>query len=638
MIMINKARVYSLRKSRQILKSSYQWYRKKGKELSEESLNRIESLLQRLDEAILNKNRNEAGVLARQVEEFGETHFKKGIATYLFEVLTAVIIALIVATVIRQVWFELYEIPTGSMRPTFKEQDHLTVSKTGFGINVPLKTEHFYFDPELVQRESIIIWSGDGVPHLNSDSTFMGIFPYTKRYIKRCLGKPGDTLYFYGGKIYGFDREGNDLVELRDNPWMAHLEYLPFTNFEGRRSYVDNPRSKTVPEAVFHHFNQAIGRLRFFHQDIKGEIFNGSKWVEDNPEAQRKPHDTPQTYSDFWGIRNFAMVRILDPTELESLTSYHGKEMEKGLLYLELRHTPSLSYPAPFLSERLGVAIKGYTTIIPLQEQHLKALMDHMYTCRFVVKNGRASSYRLEGEKFYPTSPHFPQVPDGTYEFYYGKGLQVGWGGITSDLPKNHPLYNTEPKHIQKLFNIGIDMTTQVEPHSRNQPFFPNRYAYFRDGDLYVMGGVIMKKEDPLLQNFHEQEKKKEDLATAKTPYVAFKDYGPPLTSEGQLDKNFIKNFGFKIPEKHYLALGDNHAMSQDSRYFGPIPQANLQGAPSLILWPPGERWGLPNQKPYPLLTLPRMIIWGIAALIGLIAWLIHRNRLKKPIFKKLPR
>ncbi len=70
-----------------------------------------------------------------------------------------------------------------------------------------------------------MVW--DGVPHLDANSTFMGIFPYTKRYIKRCMGKPGDTLYFYGGKIYGFDREGRDLVELRDNPWMAHLENIP---------------------------------------------------------------------------------------------------------------------------------------------------------------------------------------------------------------------------------------------------------------------------------------------------------------------------------------------------------------------------------------------------------------------------
>lgn len=634
--MFRRSGLYSLRKSRQILTTSYNWYKKNRKELPSSELSSFETLLQHLDGAILKKGREDASHYAHQVEEFCDIRFKKGIGAYLYEMIVAIVIALAVATVVRQMWFELYEIPTGSMRPTFKEQDHLTVTKTPFGINVPLATRHFYFDPHLVQRTSVVIWSGDGISHLDSDSTFLGIFPYTKRYIKRCLGKPGDSLYFYGGKIYGFDSEGNDLVELRNNPWMQYLDNIPFTNFEGRRSYVENSQNLS-PQAIFHHFNQAIGRIKFNHQKTKGEIFNGHTWLEDNPEAQRKNHDTIQTYSDFWGIRNFAIARLLDKDQLESLTVFRAKDLEDALLYLEIRHTPSLNYPPPLLSEQIGVSIKGYSTIIPLQERHLKALMRNMYTCRFVVKNGRASSYRLGKEKFYSSSPSFPLVSDGTYEFYYGIGKKIGWGGIATDLPIEHPLYKSTPKNIQKLFNIGIEMSTLVEPNNRNQPFFPNRYVYFRDGDLYALGGLLMEKNDSILKNFNVREEKREELSSSKSPYVAFKDYGPPLNSEGQLDKEFIRVFGYKIPENHYLMLGDNHAMSQDSRYFGPIPQANLQGAPSLIIWPPGDRWGTPNQKPYALFVFPRLIVWGIVASIALIWYLIHRYRMKKPIFKKLP-
>lgn len=637
---MTQTKLYSLRKSRQILKTSYKWYQKRRNQLPHDQLNQFELQLQQLDDAVLKKDREEASRLAHQVEAFCHSHFKKSWWEYLVEMATAIVIALVVATIVRQMWFELYEIPTGSMRPTFKEQDHLTVTKTVFGINVPLATEHFYFDPHLVQRTSVIIWSGDGIPHLDSDSTFMGIFPYTKRYIKRCMGKPGDTLYFYGGKIYGFDRDGQDLVELRESPSLARLEHIPFTNFEGRPSYVQNNRSKMLSQVIFHHFNQAIGQLRFLsygnNHTIKGEIFNGQNWIVDQADAQRYPHDTIQTYSDFWGIRNFAMGRLLDKKQLEELTPYHASEMEEGLLYLELRHTPSLSYPNPLLSHHFGiVALPGYTTVIPLQEKHLKALMQNMYTCRFVVKGGKATAYRQGGEKISSISPAFTQVPNGTYEFYYGKGVSVGWGGITSALPADQPLYNSQPSHIQKLYNIGIDMSTRVEPKPQN-PFFPNRYVYFRDGALYTMGGVLMEKDDPILKNFENRELQKENVSTSQNPYVAFKDYGPPLTEDGQLDKTFLTTFGFKLPEDHYLALGDNHAMSQDSRYFGPIPQANLQGAPSLIIWPPGERWGVPNQKPYPLLTTPRLIVWSIAALIGLVWYLIHRRNIRRPIFKKL--
>lgn len=631
--MKNSSSVYSLRKSRHVLKACCKWYNKKGKELSANDLKQFESILQKLDDAVLKKDAAEANLWAHQAEQFCDARFKKSFLTYLFEMGVAIAVALVVATIVRQSWFELYEIPTGSMRPTFKEQDHLTVTKTVFGINVPLETKHFFFDPNLVKRSGVVIWSGDGIGHLDSDSKFMGIFPYTKRYIKRCMGKPGDTLYFYGGKIYGFDREGNDLKELRDNPWTAKLEHVPFTNFEGRRSYLDEKATKSVPEVMFHHFNQSIGRLRFYPQEIKGEIFNGKNWVADKPEAQSKPHSTPETYSDFWGIRNFAMVRLLNKDQLESLTSYHANEMEPAELYMELRHTPSLSYPTPLLSNRM-VAIKGYSTVIPLQEKHLKALHDNFYTCRFIVKNNKGTAYRLGNEKISSSSPSFPNIPDDTYEFYYGKGVSVGWGGITKELPLDHPLYSIKPQNIQRLFNVGIDMTTLVEPTSRNQPFFPNRFAYFRNGDLFVMGGIVMQKDDPLLISFNEREKKKEQAATTKAPYVAFHDYGPPLTSDGSLDKDFIKAFGLKIPEDHYLMLGDNHAMSQDSRYFGPIPQNNLQGAPSLIIWPPGERWGMPNQKPYPLFVFPRLVVWGIAALIALIWYIIHQRNLKRPIFK----
>ena len=54
------------------------------------------------------------------------------------------------------------------------------------------------------------------------------LFPGKKQFIKRMIAKPGDTLYFYGGEIYGIDAKGRELKELRDPEWMQKLEHIPF--------------------------------------------------------------------------------------------------------------------------------------------------------------------------------------------------------------------------------------------------------------------------------------------------------------------------------------------------------------------------------------------------------------------------
>lgn len=50
----------------------------------------------------------------------------------------------------------------------------------------------------------------------------------------------------------------------------------------------------------------------------------------------------------------------------------------------------------------------------------------------------------------------------------------------------------------------------------------------------------------------------------------------------------------FVVPAGHYFVLGDNSANSQDSRFWGPVPQANLFGKVTKIFWPP-KRAGIPE-------------------------------------------
>lgn len=624
-------RPLSLHKSRSILKSVYKWYQKKGNTLTPTQLSGLESDMAALDQALLNKQKPEASAIARRLEKFADEFCKKSAFEYITELAFALVFALVIATIVRAMWFEPYEIPTGSMRPTFREQDHLTVTKTAFGLNIPLETKHFYFDPSLVQRTSILIFSADNLPLRDTDTTYFGIFPYKKRYIKRLIGKPGDTIYFYGGQLYGIDHEGHDIAEFRDSAWMKPLEHIPFLAFLGDIS------SGKHNSLIFNQFHRPLGRLTLLSTgQINGDIFNGKEWIKDQPTAQTKPHSTIETYSDFFGFRNYAEARLLTKDELQQLPN-KPKDIGDGILYLQLHHTPSLTYPKPIIQqEGLGVAIgiPAFSTIIPLQQQHLDALMDHLYTARFVVEDGRARRYSVGEEHFAAGSPTFAGVPNGTYEFYFGKLSRILWGGIEVNADKDNPLYSRDPKNIQKLFNLGIEMNTVYQPSPQNQTLFPHRYAYFRDGDLYLMGAPIIKKDDPTLTKFNEKEQERQSQSTPKAPYVAFKDYGAPI-KDGKIDADFIKTFGLIIPEKSYLVLGDNHAMSADSRVFGFVPEDNLQGAPLWIVWPPGDRLGSPPQKPYPFMNLPRFIVWTTFAIIVGLIYAYHRWNIRRPIFVK---
>lgn len=624
------SKTYSIRKSRSILRTAYNWYKKKGNKLAQDKQNDLKDLLTQLDQAVRAGDKETANSLAHRLESFAEIHFKKSIFDYVTEFVFALALALAVATVVRSMWFELYEIPTGSMRPTFRELDHLTVSKLAFGLNVPLKTDHFYFDPNLVKRTGVLIFSGENIPIIDQDTTYFYMFPYKKRYIKRNIGKPGDLLYFYGGKIYGIDSEGNPITELLDSPWMQGLEHIPFISFEGLVTQAN--RNGLF---LFQQMHKPVGRAQFQPGgSSKGEVFDGKKWLPDNPEAAKTIHNHVETYSDLFGIRNFAMARLLTKKQLEADVSLNLEDLEDGVLYLELRHTPNLMN-SKFIQDRRGgyIQLNTHKTVIPLKQEHLDALMDNMYTARFVVTNGRAARYNIEdGSKPNPGSPYFPDVSDGTYEFYHGKAERVGWGGVASALPEDHPLYRRDPANIQKLFNLGIDLDNAFAPQTGAQLRYPQRYAYFRDGDLYLLGAPIFKKTDPTLEAFVAREQKREDKSSSTNPYSAFKDHGPPLKEDGSLDVDFLKAFGVKVPDGHYMMLGDNHAMSADSRLFGFVPENNIQGAPSLIIWPPGERLGKPSQPPYPLFTVPRMIVWGIALLIAGLWYLIHRRNQQKPL------
>lgn len=622
-------KTYSLRKSKHILRHTYHLFQKKKKHLPEESRTLLQEALLALQTEVMRENREKASELAKQVEHLAMVHLKKSAFDHIKELVFALAFALIVAVLVRQMWFEFYEIPSGSMRPTFKEEDRLVVSKTDFGINIPLKPAEFYFDPKLVQRNGIVIFTGENMDIRDVDTMYFYLFPGKKQYIKRLIGKPGDILYFYGGLIYGIDRDGRDISPELQLEQLSAIDHIPFIDFVRKLMVPPNPTSGIYSPVYIYQMNEPVVKLFMnANNQVQGQMI-----VPSQIHAAGAP--PVADYGDLWGFNNFGMVRLLTREQLKNFTDVNPVSIEEGLLYLEIRHHPTLSTVKLIRDEmgRLRPSIGLSSSFIPLQEEQLKAIMQNMYTSRFTVKGGLVFRYGLDPKAAASSVflPHLRNVPDGCYEFYNGKAYAVKWQGITVELPDNHPLYHFDPANVQLLFNLGIEWDTRFSPQMKNQRLMPARYTYFRDGNLYLLGSPVLKNGNMVLENFLEREEQRKANSNSQAPYYPFKDYGAPL-KDGQLDLDFIRQNGILIPEKSYLVLGDNHANSGDSREFGFVPETNLRGGPDFIFWPPGQRWGAPNQPSYPFMNLPRAIVWILAAISIGGAYLYWRKRNHLPL------
>lgn len=519
----------------------------------------------------------------------------------------AIFLALILAVCIRQEWFELYHVPTGSMRDTVLEQDNFFVSKDAFGLNMPLAPGHIYFDSNLLKRMSVVLFSGEGLPISNNMTRYFWIFPGVKQYVKRLVAKGGDRVYFYGGKIYSIDEDGKDLKQVREGPWTEGKCYVPYYDASGQMSTF----GYDAGAFVFSQMHMPLLKVRLLGQStVDVQFFDGSKWQ--TPSLESNPN-FPTQYRELWGLGNYAQVRMVK---------------EEGKYFLKLYSLPKLTQGA-WKIERSGYraypVLKLNISFIPLEERHIKRLFSSLYTARFVVKNGRAMlyDYRRMRSSF---SPKLPGVDDGTYEFYHGKLYKIGFLGQRQEIQSNHPLLRKDPELLMQLFNVGMHFNTEfMKPGGAE---LPQRFAFYRKGALYVMNEEIYSPNDPTLQSFVCQQNERQKREGCASSFAPFVDSGPPIDRDGNINSHFITQFGLRVPKGHVMTLGDNYAQSGDSRVFGFVPVGNVRGKAIYTFWPRSSAQMLKQPKA-PFITFPRVIVW-IGVVIVLTGTAMHRSHRKK--------
>ncbi|MFA6583326.1 MAG: signal peptidase I [Elusimicrobiaceae bacterium] len=112
--------------------------------------------------------------------------------------------AILLAAVVMFFFVQAFKIPSASMRSTLEEGDHLFVNKIKYGLHVPF-TDKRIAKINKVDKEDVIVF---GFPSANPAEIHCGGVQYSKEFIKRVVGLPGDTVEI---------REGVLLVNGRPN-------------------------------------------------------------------------------------------------------------------------------------------------------------------------------------------------------------------------------------------------------------------------------------------------------------------------------------------------------------------------------------------------------------------------------------
>ncbi len=591
-------------KSKTLLKQALGNLAKKKKTLTEFQYQSIYSDLESFQRAILAKDTEKTLTYFKTTKKLFSNELKLSSGMKLKEFVISIILALIAAVIIRQMWFELFQIPSGSMRPTFKEADRLTVTKPQFGINIPLTPGHFYFDPALVKRNMTITFTGEDMDIEDGKTLYFYLFPGYKQYVKRLIGKPGDLLYFYGGKIYGKDKDGIDISNELNPPELSHVDHIPYINFEGIIKTGNKNQQGVFSPITLYQMNLPIAKMQAIGSFVKSEVvYTNGKPIQD--------------YYEVFGMGHYGMCRIV----------------KKDRYYLEIQHHPSFkgAKVQQDLYRRMLPTLNLSKSFIPLDEEHLKRIFNNLYTSRFVVKDGFIKRSSQDSPPLGEAASHiYPKllgIPDGCYEYDQGKAYQIYFQGISKQLKPSHPLLQYSKENAVFFFNYGIEFNLIFSPESPYK-LFPSRYAYFRDGDLYILGTKIFDKTDKDLVEFVTTETSRLEKNKDYAPFI---DGKVPIAADGTIDGDFLNHYGFKIPDGHYLALGDNHAVSADSRRFGCVPEANLRGMPDVIFFPPGSRTGHPLQPAMALVTTPRVIVWLLAATGFGIYYFVSRKTSRFP-------
>jgi signal peptidase I len=112
------------------------------------------------------------------------------------------LVALLLAIIVRLFVFSSFKIPTASMEPAILAGDYILVNKLAYGARIPKNLK-------FMEGGKFETFRVKGFTHVKRNDIIVFNFPYTRRnhlgwdlnlyYVKRCVAIPGDTFYIDNG-------------------------------------------------------------------------------------------------------------------------------------------------------------------------------------------------------------------------------------------------------------------------------------------------------------------------------------------------------------------------------------------------------------------------------------------------------
>lgn len=165
-----------------------------------------------------------AGIAGVGVARSGATHLGKTV-----EYGEALVVAILLAVVIRGTVIQAFKIPSGSMLPTLQIGDHLLVTKLLYGPRIPYTSDRL-FRIRAPERGDVVVFA-----YPRDDS---------KDFIKRVIGDPGDVVEVRNKVVYINGKPIHD-------PWGRHVDASLIPAGFGEEGNRDNFGPVTVPPGKY---------------------------------------------------------------------------------------------------------------------------------------------------------------------------------------------------------------------------------------------------------------------------------------------------------------------------------------------------------------------------------------------------